>query len=149
MKPQLWDVNKCSVNAHVSQISSILHRFRFTQNLSMFRRDVNDSLKAPTNMSNSISLQNDMMSQCCPAAFWQILSMKLHCCGFISVSCKLQLLVDNKVHGRSPAQIVQRAEDSQSPMVHCSITQETTAAFCVVICRELKHLCSGQTQICR
>ncbi|KAI0211190.1 Exportin-7 [Lamellibrachia satsuma] len=38
------------------------NRDRFTQNLSMFRRDVNDSLKAPTNMSNSISLQNDMMS---------------------------------------------------------------------------------------
>ena len=35
---------------------------RFTQNLSVFRRDINDSLKAPSSSSNnSIGQMNDMM----------------------------------------------------------------------------------------
>ena len=40
--------------------------FRFTQNLSVFRRDVNDSLKAPSgsasNNNNVVNMSNDMMS---------------------------------------------------------------------------------------
>ena len=43
-----------------------MSRSRFTQNLSVFRRDVNDSLKAPSggasNNNNVVNMANDMMS---------------------------------------------------------------------------------------
>ena len=46
------------------------NRDRFTQNLSVFRRDINDGLKGP-NVTNSSSV-NDMMTWVSPVLWWVI-----------------------------------------------------------------------------